>query len=463
MYASLSWVPRGHLRACPTIYHPSREDEQKAKRVLQEMREAMTEEQESDSDIDNMSDVLDSEEKDEPAPHFNDKYVVVREESDCDDEQLEDFKLINSDNMLVGARTMDLSYIDCLVYNSETNDFYLHHNMISGVMPLSVVYFDFVPQGDGAAGNYCAISGFSSEIEIWDLDVLDAIAPVAVLGGTQVVTLRPKGPGFPKRKKEFPLPGSHKDHILSLAWSSLHRNILASASADMSIKIWDLNKLTCLYTFEGLHSNGPISSIAFHPTHPGILASVGLGDRRIVLIQASSGQTAEEIVRLEADPEQLAWLGEDLLCCTTELGEICVISVVSRAIVCVARPLEEVSVGKQTPLTALSCHPTIPYILAVGSPENTHVALCQYTSEAREIRVLTVRDVSLPVFSLAWCGGQEAHALALGSNQSRTRVLQPFSWLEYSLLTSLGVPEAYGTHKECVAKIIEDDLDDSDD
>lgn len=460
MYSSLSWVPRGRLRACPTVYHASFADEQKAKQILQEMRDTLREGQEVDSDVDEAAETIDSEdEQAAPTRPANGGY----DESEYDDEQLENFKLINSDNMLIGARTLDLSYVDCLVYNSETKDFYLHHNMMPGVMPLSVIYLDFTPQGEGAAGNYCAVSGFSPEIEIWDLDVLDAISPVVVLGGTQVVALRSKGPGFPKRKKEFPLPGSHKDHVLALAWSPLHRNILASASADMSVKIWDLNKLTCLYTFEGLHSDGPVSSIAFHPTHPGVLASVGLGDRRVVITQASSGQNGEEVVRLDADPEQLVWIGDDLICCTTERGDVCIISVSERSITCVVRPLEEVSAGKQTPLTALSCHSTIPYILAVGSPESTHVALCQYVPETRSVQVLAVHDISLPIFSLAWCGGSEAHALAVGSDQSRTRVLQPFTWLECSLLTSLGVPETYGSHNECSAKILDNEADDSDD
>jgi periodic tryptophan protein 1 len=89
-----------------------------------------------------------------------------------------------------------------------------------------------------SSGSFAAVSTFEAEIEIWDLDVLDALQPVATLGGHtgDAGNREPEIRSRKRRNKEGWLPGSHTDSVLSLAWNAAYRNVLASGSADKSIK-----------------------------------------------------------------------------------------------------------------------------------------------------------------------------------------------------------------------------------
>jgi hypothetical protein len=85
-----------------------------------------------------------------------------------------------------------------------------------------------------------AVSTFDPAIEVWDLDVIDSLQPVAVLGGYSegdASTGPQKRSKKKKRRKEDLKEGSHTDSVLSLAWNQSHRNILASGSADHHIKV----------------------------------------------------------------------------------------------------------------------------------------------------------------------------------------------------------------------------------
>jgi periodic tryptophan protein 1 len=90
------------------------------------------------------------------------------------------------------------------------------------------------------SGNFAAVSTFEPEIEIWDLDVIDSLQPVLVLGGHagDAVAKAPERRSKKRRNKEGYKEGSHTDSVLALAWNAAYRNVLASGSADKSIKVW---------------------------------------------------------------------------------------------------------------------------------------------------------------------------------------------------------------------------------
>jgi WD40 repeat protein len=94
--------------------------------------------------------------------------------------------------------------------------------------------------GPSQAGNFVAVSTFDPAIEVWDLDVMDSLQPVAVLGGFSEgdANTGPQKCSKKKKKRKKDLKkGSHTDSVLSLAWNQSQRNVLASGSADYHIKV----------------------------------------------------------------------------------------------------------------------------------------------------------------------------------------------------------------------------------
>ena len=88
------------------------------------------------------------------------------------------------------------------------------------------------------------------EIELWNVDVLHA--------GNPHGRLRGGGPSEDKKKKKKKNKkkadlGGHTDAVLGLSWNALQANVLASASADTSVRLWDLQQCQCSAVL-GLHS-----------------------------------------------------------------------------------------------------------------------------------------------------------------------------------------------------------------
>ena len=122
--------------------------------------------------------------------------------------------------------------------------------------PLCLEWLDFPPASSSkstpsptpALGNYIAVGTLDPEIEIWSIDVLEAMYPTSILGRpdqTKAHIPVPSGTGKKKRKKakHRQVESSyHVDAILGLSWNKSQRNLLASASADRTVKIWDLSR-----------------------------------------------------------------------------------------------------------------------------------------------------------------------------------------------------------------------------
>lgn len=119
------------------------------------------------------------------------------------------------------------------------------------------------PAADSApvVGSYVAVGTFEPAIEIWNLDVLDVLEPVAVLGGLEPEAPAAASGGGKKRRSKKPVPrafrpGSHTDAVMSLSWNRQHRQMLASGSADRTLKIWDVTSGEVLHSFD--HHKGKV-------------------------------------------------------------------------------------------------------------------------------------------------------------------------------------------------------------
>lgn len=180
-------------------------------------------------------------------------------------------------------------------------------------------WLDYVPGSStdsSKSGNYVAVGTFDPEIEIWSLDVLETMYPDALLGRPNKDKSEPD-PSSPEKKKkrkkpkkEKKKPTSSSDHhidaVLGLSWNRTHRNLLASASADRTVKLWDLSReLTApaIRSFD-VHQD-KVQAVAWNKLEPTVLLT-GSYDRTVRTFDSRS-PGAGVGVAVPEDVEALRW------------------------------------------------------------------------------------------------------------------------------------------------------------
>lgn len=214
-----------------------------------------------------------------------------------------------TDNLIVAARTEDnLNFLDVYVYEEDADNLYVHHDIMIPSFPLCTEWISAASAASNT-GNFVAVGTFEPEIEIWNMDVLDAVYPEAVLGQRPVADVQATLKSA-KSKKKTPaaskqlLPDRHTDAVMTLSWNRLHPNMLLSGSADTSIKLWDLNAGSVLRSFDDVHRD-KVQSVAWNPSHASVVAS-GSFDRTAALFDVRSPADAKRF-SLAADVECLRW------------------------------------------------------------------------------------------------------------------------------------------------------------
>jgi len=271
----------------------------------------------------------------------NDDLNDEEDDEEEDEDDIDDVKIRDQDALILVAKAEeDFASLEINVFDTEYNNLYVHHDIPLPSFPLCLALGSVVGsyqsnENDGiTAGNYVAIGSFEPGIEIWNLDVMNALEPTLVLGGMDTrgseeewmrmqmpVSTSANGGGKKKKKKNKKKDtagglreGSHTDAVMSLSWNTVHQQVLASGSADGTVKLWD-----CTHSTSGkkgdyirpsatlTHHTDKVQSLAWHPSEGTLLATGGY-DRRVCLADArSTDSQSVKTAKLLADCEAIAW------------------------------------------------------------------------------------------------------------------------------------------------------------
>lgn len=238
-----------------------------------------------------------------------DPYITLDGAKEDEEDDRADLQILATDNLILSAKVEDeLAHLEVYVYEDDADNLYVHHDIMLPAIPLAVEWLDLPVNKAGAAkdstGNFVAIGTMDPDIEIWDLDVVDCMYPNAILGqgGNSASDEKPKKKKKKKSKKandEY-----HVDAVLSLAANRKHRNLLASASADKTVKLWDLNTTKCAKSYS--YHTDKVCSLAWHTTEPTVLLS-GSYDRTIVAADMRAPDSKMPRWGVESDVENVRW------------------------------------------------------------------------------------------------------------------------------------------------------------
>ncbi|CAN1194239.1 Periodic tryptophan protein 1 homolog [Linum perenne] len=353
MIPTLSWLPKGAAKSIPAVAEPfSREEIEELLKSgsLEAGGEIASEaEDDGDMDVDQMAELhmANYDNEDEVVEIFssglgdvyypsNDLDPYLRDNDDVDSEEEEDLAIKANDAVIVCARNEDeLSHLEvwiCEVSDDGDVNMYIHHQVNLSAFPLCVAWLD-CPLKGGEKGNFIAVGSMEPAIEIWDLDIINEVQPSAVLGGVAKAPINYK-------------EGSHTDSVLGLAWNKQFRNVLASASADSLVKIWDVATEKCSITMED-HTD---KKDGRNPTSRGIRWSVA------------------------ADVESLAWDPHSSHSFVVSLEDGTVqafdIRTATCGVTCDLKPSYTIHAHDKAVCT-VAYNPSVPNLLATGSTDKT--------------------------------------------------------------------------------------------
>lgn len=306
-----------------------------------------------------------------------DPYITMQENEE-DDEDREELQILATDNLVLAAKIEDeVAHLEVYVYEDSADNLYVHHDIMLPAIPLCVEWLD-MPVGKNVdrdtKSNFVAVGTFDPDIEIWDLDTIDCMYPNAILGqGGNENTSRQGLMEVPKKRKKKSKKANdayHVDAVLSLAANRQHRNLLASSSADKTVKLWDLTTTTCAKSYS--HHTDKVCCLAWHPKESTVLLS-GSYDRTVVAADMRAPEAKVPRWGVESDVETVKWDPHDsnYFYITTESGVVHFHDIRNApASPSASKPVWTLQAHDES-ISSFDVNPTIPGFLATGSTDRT--------------------------------------------------------------------------------------------
>jgi periodic tryptophan protein 1 len=239
----------------------------------------------------------------------DDPYITIPDDEEDDDER-EDLQILPTDNLLLAAKVEDeVAHLEVYVYEDEADNLYVHHDIMLPDIPLCVEWLDISVKKSGvekdSSANFVAVGTMGPDIEIWDLDVVDCMYPNAILGqGADEAAAEKPTKKKKKKKSKKANDEYHVDAVLALAANRKARNLLASSSADSTIKLWDLHTAKCAKSYS--YHTDKVCSIAWHPQEATALLS-GSYDKTVVAADMRAPGAKAPRWSVESDVETVRW------------------------------------------------------------------------------------------------------------------------------------------------------------
>ncbi|KAJ2701781.1 rRNA-processing protein [Coemansia sp. IMI 203386] len=443
MISALAWVRKGVAAEKPTKYEMTEEEYARLQQVADDEIKEAKREIKKKSKIDasilndpalkdfNLEDYDDSEpesdQQEEAEPRVNvfsnikglsyyqdeDDDPYLKKTNDDDDEEDEELRIFKSDNMLLVAKTEDdISNLEACVFEADGDNLFVHHDFMLPAFPLAIEWMDYRvgrKAGEPGAGNYVAVATFEPRIEIWDLDTVDSAYPDAILGSNDKKKLR--------KSRGKPNPAFHTDAVMGLSWNTNVRNLLASSSADTTVKLWDLNTATCAQSYT--HHTSKVQAVKWHPTEASVLLTGGY-DHKVAAFD-SRAPGAVSWWSVGADVESVMWdvHSPSHFFVATEDGVVRYYDVRNVQGGKTGGDPVYTLVAHAEALSAMDQHPHVPGLLVTGSADET-VKVWDVRENKPSMVISRNPDVG-SVFAVRFCP-DEPMLVAVGGSSGESRI-----------------------------------------
>lgn len=397
-------------------------------------------------------------------PNEKDPYLVFPDEED--EEEKEELQILASDNLLLAAKVEDeVAHLEVYVYEDEADNLYVHHDVMLPAIPLCVEWLD-LPVGRDSEnrtnGNFVAVGTMEPDIEVWDLDVVDCMYPNAILGhGREDENKEAEGSKKSKKKKKRSTKSNdkyHVDAVLALAANRQHRNLLASASADQTVKLWDLNTTTCAKSYTN-HTD-KICALDWNPQESTVLLS-GSYDRTVVAADMRAPEAKGARWGVESDVENVRWNCHDpnYFYVTTDGGMVyCHDARNAPATPEASKPLWSLQ-AHDSSVSSFDINPRIPGFLATGSTDK-HVKLWNIVDNKPSMVVSRKTEVG-KIFSTTFAPDQEVgFRLAVAGSKGVVQIWDTSTNAAVRRAFAGRLPEGEAREEKLIG--VQDDSDDSD-